>query len=332
MVPLAIVEQEREAQGYLTRLTDLPMLSGLPVKTCLLADVPALAILNAATKYRADIIVMTSHGRTGITRWVFGSVAEHVTRHAHLPVLVLRSRQLPFWTGGAELVEPPGTPGAAWPSFPELRVLVPLDGSPLAEVVLEPAAECALSLVRGVEQAVMAPAGSIAVVLHLVLVVRPFDSLAENVPESLVVSGAQKYLRQVAERMRSAHPDIHITWEVGSAGDVAETLVTLLQGHVEPAREQPTLTPVEARARADTVPVTDATGRDGSEQPTRPAGPPYALLAMATHGRTGIIRWVWGSITERVVHKTQLPVLLVRPARRAGQGERGSAGRYSGRE
>jgi nucleotide-binding universal stress UspA family protein len=319
MVPLAIVEHEREAQGYLTRLTDLPMLSGLPVKTCILAGVPALAILNAATEYRADMIVMTSHGRTGITRWVFGSVAEHVARHTHVPVLVLRRRQLPFWTQGAELVESPKTLGASRLPLTELRVLVPLDGSLLAEAVLEPAVDCAVSLGRGVEQAVMAPAGSIAAVLHLVLVVRPFDSLAENVPESLVVTGAQTYLRQVAERMSSAHPEVHITWEVASAGDVAEYLVTLLQESVEPARERATLTPVEARARPEGAPVTIATGRDSSEQAARPVGPPFTLLAMATHSRTGIIRWVWGSITERVVQKTQLPVLLVRPATPTGQ-------------
>jgi nucleotide-binding universal stress UspA family protein len=324
MVPLAIVEHEREAQGYLTRLTDLPMLSGLPVKTCILADVPALAILNAAAEYRADIIVMTSHGRTGITRWVFGSVAEHVVRHAHLPVLVLRRRQLPFWTGGAELVENPKTLGATRPSLPDLRVLVPLDGSLLAEAVLEPAADCTVSLVRGVEQAAMAPAGSIAAVLHLVLVVRPFDSLVEKAPESLVVTGAQKYLQQVAERMRSAHPEAHITWEVGSAGDVAEYLVSLLQEDVEPARERRTLTTMEARARSEGAPVTNTTGRESSGQAARPSGPPFTLLAMATHGRTGIIHWVWGSITERVVHKTQLPLLLVRPAKPAGQADPGS--------
>lgn len=62
IVPLATMEDEREAQGYLTRLTELPMLSGLPVKTCVLADVPALAILNAATKYQADMIAMTGIG------------------------------------------------------------------------------------------------------------------------------------------------------------------------------------------------------------------------------------------------------------------------------
>jgi nucleotide-binding universal stress UspA family protein len=250
---------------------------------------------------------MSSHGRTGVSRWVFGSVAEHVARQSHIPVLVLRPHQLPFWTEGAELIESPKAPAQTESLLPALHVLVPLDGSPLSEAVLEPAVECAGALVRGVEQAIMAPGGSVAAVLHLVLVVRPSDSLAENVPECLLVSGAETYLRQVAERTRLAHPGVSVTWEVASARDVANYLVTMLEDHLEPDSESPT--PV----------TTDAVRRGDSEQAARPAvpPPPYTLLAMATHGRSGITRWVWGSITERVVQKTRLPLLLVHPVKSA---------------
>jgi nucleotide-binding universal stress UspA family protein len=111
VVPLANEEQERQSQAYLTQKASLPMLCGLPSETAVLSEAPALAILNAAIDYQADMIVMTSHGRTGISRWVFGSVAEHVVRQAQVPVLVLRQHQLPFWIEGAELVEAPKTPG-----------------------------------------------------------------------------------------------------------------------------------------------------------------------------------------------------------------------------
>jgi nucleotide-binding universal stress UspA family protein len=50
---------------------------------------------------------------------------------------------------------------------------------------------------------------------------------------------------------------------------------------------------------------------------------------MATHGRTGIIHWVWGSITERVIHKSRLPVLLVRPAKASSQTEPGGGNEAS---
>ena len=228
-IPLPDVEQERYAQAYLTRQTELPMLSGVPTETCVLANTPALAILNAAAEHRADLIVMTSHGRSGFNRWIFGSVAEHVARQAQIPVLMLRQQQLAFWTDGAELVESPTAPGIP-ETLPELCILVPLDGSPLAEAALEPAASCALSLVRGVEQAIRVSRGSIHCRLHLALVVRPFDSFAENLPEALLVMNAKHYLREVAESLQEAHPDVAVTWEVVTGADVAESLITVLHG------------------------------------------------------------------------------------------------------
>ncbi len=293
VVPLAIVENERRAQAYLTRQTELPMLSGLSVETCVRSEVPALAILDAATEHRADVIVMTSHGRAGFSRWAFGSVAEHVARQAHIPVLILRQRQMPFWTEGAELVEAPATPGTR-PVLPDLHVLVPLDGSPLAETVLDPAVTCAVALVRGVEQATRAERGSIGCHVHLVLVVRPYDTLAENLPEALVITGAEKYLRQVTERLSAAHSDITVSWGVYSAGDVAEALTAIARG-------------ATTDGHLELLPVAG----EGNEEAT---SGPCTLLAMATHGRTGVMRWVWGSITERVVQRTQFPLLLVRPS------------------
>ena len=94
-------------------------------------------------------------------------------------------------------------------------------------------------------------------------------------PEALVLTGAETYLQRVAERLRAAHPGLEITWEVYAADDVAQSLVKLLQD--------------------------DKTGES------------FTLLAMATHGRTGVKRWMWGSITERVIHKTGLPLLVIRP-------------------
>lgn len=51
---------------------------------------PAHGIANFAQERGADLIVIPSHGRTGITRLLIGSVAERVVRLAHCPVLVLR--------------------------------------------------------------------------------------------------------------------------------------------------------------------------------------------------------------------------------------------------
>jgi nucleotide-binding universal stress UspA family protein len=60
------------------------------VTTAVLLGEPAHSIANYAQEKKAEMIVIPSHGRTGITRLLIGSVAERVVRLAHCPVLVLR--------------------------------------------------------------------------------------------------------------------------------------------------------------------------------------------------------------------------------------------------
>lgn len=52
---------------------------------------PAVEIVKFADENRVDMIVMTTHGRTGLSRLLMGSVAEHVVRKASCPVLTLKS-------------------------------------------------------------------------------------------------------------------------------------------------------------------------------------------------------------------------------------------------
>ena len=75
------------------------------------------AVVGHAESVGADLIVMSSHGRTGASRFWLGSVADAVMRAAKVPVLMVRAD------------------GARQPSLFE-RILVPLDGSELAEAVL----------------------------------------------------------------------------------------------------------------------------------------------------------------------------------------------------
>jgi nucleotide-binding universal stress UspA family protein len=55
---------------------------------------PKSVIVDFAAKWPADLIVMGSHGRTGLNRFLLGSVSEAVVRHAHCSVLIVRSPQL----------------------------------------------------------------------------------------------------------------------------------------------------------------------------------------------------------------------------------------------
>lgn len=54
------------------------------------ADIVSDALIAAAKKHKADLIVMASHGRRGIKRLLLGSETQHVLTHSHIPVLVLR--------------------------------------------------------------------------------------------------------------------------------------------------------------------------------------------------------------------------------------------------
>lgn len=56
---------------------------------------PAHGILNAAHEHAADLIVVASHGRSGMTRWLLGSVAEKIVRTAQVPVVIVPTRKVP---------------------------------------------------------------------------------------------------------------------------------------------------------------------------------------------------------------------------------------------
>jgi nucleotide-binding universal stress UspA family protein len=53
---------------------------------------PAACLLQMCVDYEADLLIVGTHGRRGVDRWLEGSVAEHVVRHAHCPVLVARPK------------------------------------------------------------------------------------------------------------------------------------------------------------------------------------------------------------------------------------------------
>lgn len=90
---LKVQEEEKiEARHYLSLQAErLREQISVPVETRLLMGDPGAEILRVATVDHAGLIVMTTHGRTGISRAVAGSVANHVIRHAEVPLLVLPS-------------------------------------------------------------------------------------------------------------------------------------------------------------------------------------------------------------------------------------------------
>ena len=256
-----------EARNYLERITDMSSLSDVQTETTVIKGRAADTILSVVETYHIDLIVLCSHGYTGMKRWVLGSVAEKVARSAPIPVLVLR-----------EDGPVPASPHPD-PTRP-LRVLVTLDGSVLAKAALEPAASMIAALAAPAQGA-----------LHLVRVVKPVNpEREEKDPEErehflykakFYLSSTVGHLREGLVAPAVANLKLPITWSVAVDTDVAEAIVRVAENGED----------------------AEGAGVFGG----------CDIIAMATHGLSGIRRWEMGSITERVLHATRLPLLIVRP-------------------
>jgi nucleotide-binding universal stress UspA family protein len=252
-------DELKRVSEYLQQTASLPLLEGVPVETQAMAEAVAPAILTAERTYQADLVIMSSHGYTGVKRWVLGSVAQKVARHSSAPVLVLRAD------------------GAIVTADQPQRVLVPLDGSPLAEAALEPAMQLAAAL-----------SGTAPGELHLLRVITvpstsgKFGGGASLDFERTVLAeekqAAHTYLQALEQQLRKSMPaPMQLTTSIVVDNDIAAAIIYA----GEPA------------------------GATGDKA--------YAAIAMATHGRSGIRHWTLGSITERVLGTTRLPLLIVRP-------------------
>lgn len=88
--PDAFLLRQLEAKKYLGEVAGRLEAKGLRVRTFLGLGMPAGEIAEVAKAEKADLIAMTTHGRSGLRRAVFGSVAEEVLRSARVPVLMIR--------------------------------------------------------------------------------------------------------------------------------------------------------------------------------------------------------------------------------------------------
>jgi nucleotide-binding universal stress UspA family protein len=89
------IEHERDAQrkpaeALVAKTAELLRSKGLAVSTAVELGNPKSKIIDAASKWHADLIVLGSHGRTGLERFLMGSVAEAVARHAGCSVEIVR--------------------------------------------------------------------------------------------------------------------------------------------------------------------------------------------------------------------------------------------------
>lgn len=262
---LASEEEIAKANDYLAQVATSKELEGITIHTEALSGPAAKTILLFAYLQHVDLITICSRGITGLKRWALGSVAEKVVRHSPIPVLVLRE-------DGPNLAIPGETP-----TLP-VRLLVPLDGSALAEAALTPAAQLCAALAT--------PARG---ELHLCYVVRPLPVTEEETEQiarknEQAIVDAIAYLQTITQRLQQSETASYgctVSSSVIVHSDVAETLIRVAeQGEGLEADEK--------------FEACDA-------------------IAMATHGGSNIAYWVMGSVTERILHGSKLPMLIVRP-------------------
>jgi nucleotide-binding universal stress UspA family protein len=183
------------ANAYLRKVQARLRADRIPVETLVRNGFPGESILELAEQCGAAAIVMATHGRGGISRLVVGSVAEHVVQDATIPVLLV-----PAHAAG----QGPGT---------FARILVPLDGSPLAERALDLAQDVAaagttLCLVRVVAPVERTLAGVTADDRYV-----DYDATARAVAE------AEAYLHQVADTLRIGRCAVETTVRTGTPGE-----------------------------------------------------------------------------------------------------------------
>lgn len=238
-------EQVRsEAREYLEAVRNRYAQANLSLRTLAVEGDAASMILDVAEEEDVDLIVMAPHGWSGANKLLLGSVTERVLHQATCPVFVVRTAQ------------------------PIARVLLTLDGSPLAETAVAPG--LALAEALGARTTLLAINEPITVSSKLGLQ-QKWQSSAEG--------------RQ-AQQQNRAEKEQYLRYVVARFGDELENEIAyeVIEGP-----------PVEK-----ILEFADLHGID--------------LIVMSTHGRTGLRRWLYGSVTARVMRSSQSSMLIIRPA------------------
>ena len=272
----AIENNLTEARNYLTAIANSPIMAGLTVTAIADEGSPADRIFATIESYDCDLVVMNSHGYTGFKRWMLGSVAEKVARHANVPVLILREHA--ETADNVDSVDTSRVSALHSHNGHPVKVLVPLDGSLTAKAALPPAAYLAAALSAPGKDA-----------LHLMRVIQPVT--VRGGVETLEPDTKEHLLRKAATYLTSVSAHLHeglagelgltITWSVALDTDVAASIIARAENREDAAK----------------------TGVHGD----------CAIIAMSTHGREGLQRLAMGSVASRVLHATTLPLLIVRP-------------------
>jgi nucleotide-binding universal stress UspA family protein len=232
-----------------TELKDWGARPGTPVTMEVLVGKPADEILTYAADKNMSLVVMASRGRSGEGPWLLGNIAAKVLRATTKPVLLVRTK------APAEAFQRKGL---------IKRILVPLDGSKVAEQSAPHAEE--LARVMGGE----------------LILFQAYESLARMMSGEAFRAGSEEEIKEANKRRE-------------------EEAKGYLKSIAGPFRE-----------KGLTVSEVVASGDPAEEILDYAASSAVDIITMSTHGRSGIKRWVFGSVTDKVLHAGDMPVLVVR--------------------
>jgi nucleotide-binding universal stress UspA family protein len=218
-----------------------------PITTIQLDGSIATELHNYALAIKADLVVMTTHGRGAISRFWLGSVADKLVRQLPMPVLLVRPHE-------------PAPDFVHAPVFKQ--ILIPLDGSALAEQILP----YALALGR---------------------LTQAEYTLLQAIPPMVRAYGTELY---------------GAGWDDQVLEQARTNARAYLDGVAAPLRAE--------GLRVRTVVVDEFPVGAILEYARAQA---VDLIALATHGRSGVARWLLGGVADKVVRGATLPVLLYRP-------------------
>jgi nucleotide-binding universal stress UspA family protein len=216
---------------------------------------PAEEIIRYVDENSIDLILMATHGRSGIGRLAMGSVADKIIRSSKVPVWLVRA-------GISENI--------VYDKWPRKTILVPLDGSELAESVLP----------------------------HVEVLAKQRDGESVDV----VVLRVCEYAVVPDDNARG----VPSGWEKGIRREIARS-----------KREAGTyLAEVENRLKDADLEVQSVVlvGEPPNEIINFANAYPFTLIALATHGRSGLKRWANGSVADKVLRAASCPLFVVRPS------------------
>lgn len=245
---------DRPLRAYLERRAS--ELQSLEVKASALVvqGDPAEEILTFSEQNDVGLIAMSAYGRSSSDRWNLGSIANKVLQKSRVPIMLTRASSLEEALSQRKLS----------------RVLVPLDGSPLAERVL-PYVE---GLIKGADSEIL-----------LLRVLEPFvlPGYVEAFVESVMEAQERKDWKQKQERERQENARAYLSRlgeELRGKGLKVQTAVQV------------------GEAAEGILQYADATS--------------VSLIVLSSHGRSGITRWVYGSIAAKVIEASTKPIFLLR--------------------